>query len=457
MCFTGVVGSQKRIRKKQKLGEDMSKGLDREKVIEISKAKQEPKWMLDFRLQAFATFEKLENPTFGPKLNIDFNDIEFYKKVTDTISNKWEDVPKDVKQIFDKIGLPEAEQKYLAGVGAQFESEVIYHNMLQELEDKNIIFCDTDTALKKYPDLFKEYFNHLVKYDENKYTALNGAVWSGGTFIYIPPHTHLDRPLQSYFRINTKNMGQFERTIIIVDEDSDLHYMEGCTAPTYTADSLHAAVVEIYVKKNAKCRYTTIQNWSTDVYNLVTKRAIVDAYGTMEWIDGNIGSSVNMKYPACILNGEGASGNTISVAIAGNNQYQDTGAKMIHLAPHTKSNIISKSIATKGGVANYRGTVVIDKKAEYSKSKIKCDTIIIDDASKSDTIPKNVVSNTTSILEHEATVSKLDKDQLFYLMSRGLEEERAKELLIIGFIDKFKEELPMEYAVELNALLKNYF
>lgn len=435
----------------------MTKGLTKEKVIEISKAKQEPKWMLDFRLQSFDTFEKLDNPTFGPKLNIDFNDIEFYKKVTDSISNKWEDVPKDVKKIFDKIGLPEAEQKYLAGVGAQFESEVIYHNMLQELEDKNIIFCDTDTALKKYPELFKEYFNNLVKYDENKYTALNGAVWSGGTFIYIPPHTHLDRPLQSYFRINTKNMGQFERTIIIVDEDSDLHYMEGCTAPTYTADSLHAAVVEIYVKKNAKCRYTTIQNWSTDVYNLVTKRAIVEDYGTMEWIDGNIGSSVNMKYPACILNGIGASGNTISVAIAGNAQYQDTGAKMIHLAPFTKSNIISKSIATKGGVANYRGTVVISKKAEHSKSKIKCDTIIIDEKSKSDTIPKNVISNTTSILEHEATVSKLDKDQLFYLMSRGLEEEKAKELLIIGFIDKFKEELPMEYAVELNALLKNYF
>lgn len=435
----------------------MSKGLTKEKVIEISKIKQEPKWMLDFRLQSFATFEQLENPTFGPEIKINFEDIEFYKKVTDSISNKWEDVPKDVKQVFDKIGLPEAEQKYLAGVGAQFESEVIYHNMLQELEEKNVIFCDTDTALKKYPELFQEYFNHLVKYDENKYTALNGAVWSGGTFIYIPPHTHLDRPLQSYFRINTKNMGQFERTIIIVDEDSDLHYMEGCTAPTYTSDSLHAAVVEIYVKKNAKCRYTTIQNWSTDVYNLVTKRAIVEENGIMEWIDGNIGSSINMKYPACILNGKGASGNTISVAIAGTNQYQDTGAKMIHLAPYTKSNIISKSIATKGGVANYRGTVVIDKKAEHSKSKIKCDTIIMDEHSKSDTIPKNVVSNTTSILEHEATVSKLDKDQLFYLMSRGLEEEKAKELLIIGFIDKFKEELPMEYAVELNALLKNYF
>ena len=329
--------------------------------------------------------------------------------------------------------------------------------MLKELEDKNIIFCDTDTALKQYPELFKEYFNNLVKYDENKYTALNGAVWSGGTFIYIPPHTKLDRPLQSYFRINSKNMGQFERTIIIVDEYSDLHYMEGCTAPTYTSDSLHAAVVEIYVKKGAKCRYTTIQNWSSDVYNLVTKRAIVEESGTMEWIDGNIGSKTNMKYPSCILAGENAVGNCISIAVATKDQYQDTGAKMIHLAPNTKSNIISKSIAANGGIANYRGTVNISKDAINSKSIVKCDTIILDDKSKSDTIPKNKVSNSSSTLEHEATVSKIDEDKLFYLMSRGIPEERAKELLIMGFIDKFREELPMEYAVELNALLKNYF
>lgn len=435
----------------------MNKGLTKEKVIAISKNKKEPKWMLDFRLKAFEEFERQKNPLFGPELKIDFNDIEYYKKVTDDIKNNWEDVPQDVKEVFERIGLPEAEQKYLAGVGAQFESETIYHNMLKELEDKNIIFCDTDTALKKYPKLFKEYFNQLVKYDENKYTALNGAVWSGGSFIYIPPHTKLDRPLQSYFRINTKNMGQFERTIIIVDEDSELHYMEGCTAPTYTADSLHAAVVEIYVKKNAKCRYTTIQNWSTDVYNLVTKRAIVYENGLMEWIDGNIGSSVNMKYPSCILKETGARGNTISVAIASQNQYQDTGAKMIHLAPYTKSNIISKSIASKGGVSNYRGTVRIVKDADHCQSKVKCDTIILDKESKSDTIPKNIIENATSTIEHEATVSKIDKDKLFYLMSRGLTEERAKELLIIGFIDKFKEELPMEYAVELNALLKNYF
>jgi len=435
----------------------VKKGLTKSIVKEISKIKKEPKWMLDFRLKAFEKFEELDNPIFGPEINIDFDEITFYKKVSDNVANDWNDVDKDIKDVFDQIGLPDAEKKYLCGVGAQFESEVIYHNMLKELEDKNIIFCDTDTALKKYPEIFEKYFNNLVKYDENKYTALNGAVWSGGTFIYIPKDTKLDRPLQSYFRINTKNMGQFERTIIVVDDNSELHYMEGCTAPTYTSDSLHAAVVEIYVGKNAKCRYTTIQNWSTDVYNLVTKRAIVEENGLMEWIDGNIGSSINMKYPCCILNGEYAKGNTISVAIANKNQIQDTGAKMIHLAPNTKSNIISKSIACGGGEANYRGTVFIDKKAKNSKSQIKCDTIIIDDYSKSDTIPKNVVRNSSSFLEHEATVSKISKEKLFYLMSRGLNEEKAKELLIIGFIDKFKEELPMEYAIELNALLKKYF
>ncbi|MBE6149855.1 MAG: Fe-S cluster assembly protein SufB [Firmicutes bacterium] len=433
------------------------KGLSKSKIKEISKIKKEPKWMLDFRLNSYEKFESLDNPMFGPLININFDDITYYKKTTDEIKNKWEDIPEDIKEVFDKIGLPEAEKKYLSGLGAQFESEVVYHNMIEELENKNIIFCDTDTALKKYPELFKEYFNNLVKYDENKYTALNGAVWSGGTFIYIPPNTKLDRPLQSYFRINTKNLGQFERTIIIVDENSEIHYMEGCTAPTYTSDSLHAAVVEIYVKKNAKCRYTTIQNWSTDVYNLVTKRAIVEENGLMEWIDGNIGSGLNMKYPCSILAGNGACGNTISVAISNKNQIQDTGAKMIHLAPNTTSNIISKSIAANGGETNYRGTVNISKKAINSKSLIKCDTIILDELSKSDTIPKNIVSNSSSSLEHEATVSKIREDQLFYLMSRGLSEEKAKELLIIGFIDKFKEELPMEYAVELNSLLKHYF
>lgn len=436
----------------------MEKGmLTIEKVKEISKLKKEPKWMLDFRINSYKKFMELSNPSFGPELKIDFSDITYYKRIDDKVHNNWQDVPSEARNTFCKIGLPDAEKKYLAGIGAQFESEVIYHNMLKELVDKNVIFCDTDTALKEYPEIFKEYFNHLVKYDENKYTALNGAVWSGGTFIYIPPNTKLDRPLQSYFRINSKNMGQFERTLIIVDENSELHYMEGCTAPTYTSDSLHAAVVEIYVKKNAKCRYTTIQNWSNDVYNLVTKRAIVEENGLMEWIDGNIGSKVNMKYPSCILNGKYAKGNCISIAVAGNGQIQDAGAKMIHLAPNTTSNIISKSIACHGGNASYRGTVNIIDKAENSKSTVKCDTIILDNESKSDTIPQNKVSNESSIIEHEATVSKIDEEKLFYLMSRGLSEDKAKELLIMGFIERFREELPMEYAVELNALLKNYF
>lgn len=434
----------------------MEKGISKKIVTEISKLKKEPKWMTDFRINSYKKFEEISNPSFGPELKIDFDDIIYYKKIGEQ-SNNWDDVPKEVKDTFNKLGIIEAEQKYLAGIGAQVESESIYHNMLKELNDKNIIFCDTDTALKQYPDIFKKYFNKLVSYDENKYTALNGAVWSGGTFIYIPPNTKLDRPLQSYFRINSVNMGQFERTLIIVDENSELHYMEGCTAPTYSTDSLHAAVVEIFVGKNAKCRYTTIQNWSNNVYNLVTKRAIVEENGLMEWIDGNIGSKVNMKYPSCILNGENAKGRCISIAVAIKDQIQDAGARMIHLAPNTTSEIISKSIASSGGDATYRGKVKITKEAINSKSTVKCDTIILDDISRSDTIPDNIVCNDSSNINHEATVSKISKEKLFYLMSRGLTEEKAKELLIMGFIDKFREELPMEYAVELNALLKNYF
>lgn len=433
------------------------KGINKKVVESISIQKKEPKWMREFRVNSYKKFEELSNPIFGPELLIDFDDITYYKKATDKVEKSWDDVPKNVRDTFDKLGIPEAEAKYLAGVGAQYDSEVVYHNMIKELEDKNVIFCDTDTALKKYPDIFREYFNKIVKYDENKYTALNGAVWSGGTFIYIPPHTTLDRPLQSYFRINSKNMGQFERTIIVVDEYSTLHYMEGCTAPTYTTDSLHAAVVEIVVKKHAKCRYTTIQNWANNIYNLVTKRAIVDEYGVMEWIDGNIGSFINMKYPACILKGKYALGRCISIAVATKGQIQDAGAKMIHLAPYTKSDIISKSIAVSGGDATYRGWVKIEKDAKHSKAQIKCDTIILDTESKSDTVPKNIVLNDTSNLNHEATVSRISKDKLFYLMSRGISEERAKELIIMGFIERFREELPMEYAVELNALLKNYF
>ena len=434
----------------------MKKGINKSRVMEISKIKNEPKWMTDFRVESYKKFDSLPNPSFGPELKIDFDDITYYKKVGER-QNDWDKVPQDVKDTFNKLGIIEAEQKYLAGIGAQYDSESIYHNMLKELTDKNVIFCDTDTALKKYPDLFKKYFNKLVKYDENKYTALNGAVWSGGTFIYIPPNTKLDRPLQSYFRINSVNMGQFERTIIVVDDNSDLHYMEGCTAPTYSTDSLHAAVVEIYVGKNAKCRYTTIQNWSNNVYNLVTKRAIVEENGLMEWIDGNIGSKINMKYPGCILSGKGAKGRCISIAVASKGQIQDAGARMIHLSPNTTSEIISKSIAGSGGDATYRGKVRITKDAINSKSIVKCDTIILDEESRSDTIPVNLVENNSSNINHEATVSKIDKDKLFYLMSRGLTEDKAKELLIMGFIDRFREELPMEYAVELNALLKNYF
>ena len=434
----------------------MKKGINKSRVIEISKIKKEPKWMREFRINSYFKFEELTNPSFGPELKINFDDITYYKKLGES-QNDWNKVPKEIKDTFDKLGIIEAEQKYLAGIGAQVESEVIYHNMLKEILDKNVIFCDTDTALKEHPELFQKYFNKLVKYDENKYTALNGAVWSGGTFIYIPPNTKLDRPLQSYFRINSMNMGQFERTLIIVDENSELHYMEGCTAPTYSTDSLHAAVVEIFVGKNAKCRYTTIQNWSNNVYNLVTKRALVEENGLMEWIDGNIGSKVNMKYPGCILNGECAKGRCISIAVAIKDQIQDAGARMIHLAPNTSSEVISKSIAANGGDATYRGKVKISKNAYNSKSTVKCDTIIIDDISRSDTIPTNIVCNASSNINHEATVSKVSKEKLFYLMSRGLSEEKAKELLIMGFIDRFREELPMEYAVELNALLKNYF
>ena len=427
--------------------------LTKEIVNEISNIKNEPDFMREFRIRSFEYFEKVDNPSWGPKIDVDFDSINYYKKRTEELTNDWEKISCAIRNEFKDLGVIDAENKYLDGIGAQYDSEVIYHNMIKELENKNVIFMDTDSALKKYPDLFKKYFNNLVKYDENKYTALNGAVWSGGTFIYIPKNTKLDRPLQSYFRINSKNMGQFERTLIIVDDNSELHYIEGCTAPTYTEDALHAAVVEIYVGKNSKCRYTTIQNWSGDVYNLVTKRAIVEENGLMEWIDGNIGSKTNMKYPCCILNGAYARGSCITVAAASNGQIQDTGAKMIHLAPHTKSNIISKSIASGGGNATYRGTVKISKNAKNSVSSVKCDTIILDRESKSDTIPTNIVNNNSSYLEHEATVSKIEEDKLFYLMSRGINEDKAKELIVLGFVNAFREELPMEYAVELNRLL----
>ena len=432
----------------------LSKGIDKDKVKIISELKNEPEWMTKFRLDSYDVFESKKMPSWGPDININLDDITYYKKVFEDVKNNWDKIDSNVKETFEEIGLRKAEEDYLGGMHVQYESEGLYSNMLKELKDKNIIFLDTDTALKEYPDLFKKYFGKLVKSDDNKFAALNSAVWSGGTFIYVPPHTKLDRPLQSYFRIDSKDMGQFERTFIIVDDDSEVHYIEGCTAPTYSSDSLHAAVVEIYVGKNSKCRYTTIQNWSNNVYNLVTKRALVDDYGTMEWVDGNIGSKLTMKYPACVLKGDYSKGSCTTIALADENQIQDTGAKMIHLGKYTKSNILSKSIGRNGGNASYRGLVKITKKAIHSSANVKCDTILLDEKSKSDTFPTNICENKTSTLEHEATVSKIDPNELFYLMTRGLDENKATELLIMGFVYAFREELPLEYAVELNQLLK---
>jgi Fe-S cluster assembly protein SufB len=428
------------------------KKLDEQFVMDLSHKKNEPKWMLDFRLMSFSKFLQLENPTFGPKINLDFDKILYYKNDEKKNVDDWNKVSENVRGTFCKLGVVDAEKKYLDGVTNQFESEVVYHH---NSTDKNIIFTSTDDALAKYPDLFKKYFNNLVKYDENKYTALNGAVWSGGSFIYIPPHTKLDRPLQSYFRIETESLGQFERTIIIVDDYAELNYIEGCTAKSYAQSSLHAGVVEIYVGKHAKCRYSTIQNWSNDVYNLVTKRAIVEESGSMEWVDGNVGSGLTMKYPSCILKGDNSTGNSISIAYAKEGQILDAGAKMIHIGKNTRSNILSKSISSNGGKANYRGTVHILANAVNSFAKIKCDTIILDSKSSSDTYPQNILDNDSSYIEHEATVSKVNAEKLFYLMSKGLSENAAKELLIMGFISDFKKSLPMEYAVELNRLIKD--
>ena len=431
-----------------------NKGLNADIVKEISEVKKEPEWMKEFRLKSLKHFQDRPLQTWGPDLsNIDYQDFTYYIKPSDKRSSSWEEVPETIKNTFDKLGIPEAEQKFLAGVSTQYESEVVYHNMLKEVEEKGIIFTDTDTALKEHPELFKKYFGKLVPYTDNKFAALNSAVWSGGSFIYVPKGVKVDKPLQSYFRINSERMGQFERTLIIVDDDADVHYVEGCTAPLYSASSLHAAVVEIYVGKRAKCRYSTIQNWSDNIINLVTKRAKVDEGGLMEWIDGNIGSSVNMKYPACILAGERAKGLCISIAVASNNQRQDAGAKMIHLAPNTSSTIISKSIGKNGGEVNYRGLVKIGPKAINSRSHVQCDTLLLDDISRSDTIPSNIVSNNQSIIEHEASVSKVSEDQLFYLMSRGIDKKQALKMIVMGFIEPFSSELPMEYAVELNQLI----
>ena len=430
-------------------------GLTEEVVRQISKLKNEPEWMLEFRLKAFKAFQEMPMPSFGPDLSmLNFDSYTYFTRMANGEAKSWDEVPETVKNTFQKLGIPEAEQKYLAGVSTQYESEVVYHNMLKEVEEKGVIFLSTDMGLKLYPEIFKKYFGTVVPIRDNKFSALNGACWSGGSFVYVPKGVHLEKPLQSYFRINNEKTGQFERTLIIVDEGADVHYVEGCTAPSYSKESLHSGVVEIIVLKNAKCRYSTVQNWSTNIVNLVTQRAICYEGASMDWIDGNVGSGTNMKYPAVILAGEGAKGTCISIAVAGKGQYQDAGSRMIHLASNTSSTIISKSIVKGGGVANYRGTVRHMKNAKNCRSHVECDTLILDEQSYSDTIPNNEVKNNTSYIEHEATVSKISEDQLFYLMSRGISEKDATQMIIMGFIEPFSKELPMEYAVELNQLIK---
>ena len=429
------------------------KGLKKENIQKISKIKGENSYFTNYRLQSYEYFKKQSNPDFGPQYHIDYDKIIYYKSNQDSVANNWNNVSCSIKDEFQNLGVIDSEKK-MDGLGVQYESEMIYHNMLQELNEKEVIFTSIDDAIKNYPDLVKKYFGTIVSNNDNKFAALNGCVFSGGSFIYIPPHTTLERPLQSYFRINSRNMGQFERSLIIVDHDSKLHYIEGCTAPEYTESSLHAAVVEIFVGKNSTCRYSTVQNWSNNVHNLVTKRALVEENGVMEWIDGNIGSKVTMKYPACILKGDNASGTCITISVAGSGQQQDTGARMIHLGKNTKSKIISNSIAKNGGNATYRGKVFIAPSATNSESLVKCDSLILDENSKSDTYPVNISKNNTSNIIHEATVSKIDEDNLMYLMTRGISKEKATELIILGFIDKFKQELPLEYAVELNQLIK---
>ena len=434
---------------------ETGKGLTEEIVRQISAWKNEPEWMCEFRVKAFHQFEKMEMPNWGPDLSeIDFQDFTYYKKVSNEAERSWEDVPEEVKNTFEKLGIPEAEKKYLAGVTTQYESEAVYHNMLDEVREKGVLFLDIDSALKEYPDIFKKYFATIVPASDNKLAALNSAVWSGGSFIYVPKGVKLEKPLQSYFRINSESMGQFERSIIIVDDGAECSYVEGCTAPQYSKDSMHAAVVEVFVGKGAKCRYSSVQNWSGNILNLVTKRAKVEEHGTMEWIDGNIGSRISMKYPACILAGEYAHGLCISIAVGSKNQFQDTGAKMIHLAPHTTSSIVSKSVSRNGGVTNFRDWIRFTPKAENSRTKIECDTLILDNKSRSDTIPLNINDCDSATIEHEAKVSKISEDELFYLMSRGLSEAQATEMIVMGFLEPFTRELPMEYAVELNQLMK---
>ena len=437
-------------------GASARRGLDEEVVTDISAKKNEPEWMLENRLKALSIFEKKPLPTWGADLSdIDFDNIKYFVRSTEQQATTWEDLPEDIKNTYDRLGIPEAEkQRLVAGVAAQYESEVVYHQIRQDLEEKGVIFLDTDTALREHEELFREYFGTVIPAGDNKFAALNTAVWSGGSFVYVPKGVHVDIPLQAYSRINTETMGQFERTVIIVDEDAYVHYVEGCTAPIYKSDSLHSAVVEIIVKKGGRCRYTTIQNWSNNVYNLVTKRTKCEEGATMEWVDGNIGSKVTMKYPAVWMTGPHAKGEVLSVAFAGEGQFQDTGAKMVHMAPYTSSNIVSKSVARSGGRAAYRGLVQINKDAHHSTSNVECDALLVDNISRSDTYPYNDIRNDHVSLGHEATVSQVSEDQLFYLMSRGIAEDEAMAMIVRGFVEPIAKELPMEYALELNRLIE---
>jgi Fe-S cluster assembly protein SufB len=430
------------------------RGLSPDTVEEISRYKQEPEWMLKFRLRAMQIFHRKPLPTWGADLSgIDFDNIFYYVKPSEKTEKDWDEVPAYIKDTFDKLGIPEAERKFLAGVSAQYESEVVYHNIREDLEKQGVLFSDMDTGLREHPDIVKEYFGTVIPPGDNKFAALNSAVWSGGSFIYVPPGVHVEIPLQAYFRINTENMGQFERTLIIADEGSYVHYIEGCTAPVYSSDSLHSAVVELIAKKGAHIRYTTIQNWSSNVYNLVTKRAVAEEGATVEWVDGNLGSKVTMKYPGVYLMGRNAKAEIISVAFAGQGQHQDAGGKVIHAAPDTTSTITSKSISKDGGRTSYRGLLKIYKGAENAKSAVRCDALLLDEISRSDTYPSIEVDEEKVTIEHEATVGKIGEEQLFYLMSRGLSEAEAKTMIVNGFFDCFVKELPMEYAVELNRLL----
>lgn len=433
-------------------------GLNEAVIRAISKAKQEPAWMLQKRLDAFKLFKKLHNPKWGPDLShINFNEYTYYASATKKMANDWADVPKNIKDTFKKLKVTEAEAKFLSGVNNQYDSEVVYNKIQKELKKQHVIFCNIEKALKICPNIVKQYFGKLVPASDNKYAALNTAVWSGGSFIYVPKGVKLDKPLQAYFRINTRQMGQFERTLIIVEDKASLSYIEGCTAPIYDKNNLHAAVVEVFVKDNAVCRYTTIQNWSDNVLNLVTKRAKVLKHGIMEWIDGNIGSKLNMKYPATILAGEYAKGKCISIAMAHQGVIHDAGAKMIHSAPHTRSSILAKSIAHDGGRADYRGEVRILPLAHDSHAEVVCDTLLLDSKSTSKTIPTEIIMNKTSFIKHEAKVTALDKEKMFYLTSKGLNPKQAKNMLSLGFLEPFTEQLPMEYAVELNRLLNEDF